>query len=171
MPYWNNVLLNGKPLSLEHLEPFEFQMLPDGWELPATVSVTFHDHCFTETFDSQRHDGILVTNQSANTEKRAFDKERYELSFRLPMIIQALGAKRIASTREGNMVRIEIADGRHYAVFFTLRRHNKRRANLHVVSAYVPDNHKSVAATGETRFNLALCKVLRGESPKFPKRQ
>ncbi|WKL58185.1 hypothetical protein Q1W73_04170 [Asticcacaulis sp. ZE23SCel15] len=132
----------------------------------------FNDHCFTKAFDPRLHvqADCIVTNQSARHERRVFCEVRYEHSLSLPAIIRALGNKRVASTREGNMVRVETQSGDAYAVFFTLRRHNARRADLFVVSAYPLDKGKRPADTGEMKFDLALAKILRGEKAKFPNR-
>lgn len=89
----------------------------------------------------------------------------------MPEIIGSLSHKRVASTREGNMVRVETQSGEAYAIFFTLRRYSARRADLFVVSAYPMDKGKRPADTGEMKFDLALAKILRGEKAKFPNRR
>ncbi|WAC47421.1 hypothetical protein OVA03_12000 [Asticcacaulis sp. SL142] len=133
----------------------------------------FNDHCFTKAFDPSLHvlADCIATTQSARHEQRVFCEVRYEHSLSLPVIIRALGTKRVASTREGNMVRVETQSGDGYAVFFTLRRHNARRADLFVVSAYPLKKGKRPADTGEMKFDLALAKILRGEKAKFPNRR
>jgi hypothetical protein len=168
MPYWSPLIVDDAEIDLSHLEPFEFKVAPAGFEAEATVSVRFHDHCFTENYDSERHILPVRSSQASSAESRAFSTERYELSKLLPGIVRQLDGQRIASTREGNMVRITLQDGRTYPVFFTLRRESARRAALFVVSAYLWDRPSSPATTGAMRFNVALAKVLRGEKPKFP---
>ena len=170
MTYWTPLIVDGVAIDLAHLEPFEFQMAPRDWTELATISVRFTDHCFTEAFDPRHHTAVVVTSQSSPSESRGFAPDRYELSKLLPGILSSLGAKRVASTREGNLVYVELAGGARYAVFFTLRRHNPRRAELFVVSAYPMEEGRRPADTGSMRFDLALAKVLRGERPKFPAR-
>jgi hypothetical protein len=168
MPYWSPLIIDNAEIDLSHLEPFEFSIVPVGFEVSATVSVRFHDHCFTVNYDSELHLHPIRSSQASSAELRAFSAQRYELSKLLPGIIRQLDGQRIASTREGNMVRITLQDGRTYPVFFTLRRESARRAALFVVSAYLWDRPSPPATTGAMRFNVALAKVLRGEKPKFP---
>jgi len=170
MGYWPELIISGDIKSLSHLEPFEFQCLPRDYAEAVTISVRFNDHCFTTGFDVVKHDplDILPEIWVSRTEKRVFCAERYTLSFFLPELIKAFGSKRIASTRNGNLVRIEAPDGAFYAIFFTLRKQSSGRINLYVVSAYALAKGKTVADTGEMKFDIALAKVLRGEKPKFP---
>jgi hypothetical protein len=78
--------------------------------------------------------------------------------------------KRIASSRHGNLIRAELASGGIYAIFFTLRRVNNRRAELFVVSAFQWGKSEKAATTGGMNFNVALAKVLEGKPLKFPHR-
>lgn len=170
MPYWMPIAVDGGLIDLSHLEPFELSVMPAGAFEAVTISVRFHDHCFTETYDPERHDGFVVTSQASRHERRAFNPERYRLSRFLPEIIGEIETKRIASTREGNMVRVTLTDGRIYPVFFTLRRENARRLSMFVVSAYAWTRHDRPATTGEMTFRVAVAKVLKGEKPRFPAR-
>jgi hypothetical protein len=170
MPYWSPLAIDGVTIDLAHLEPFEFQVMPARHTAVATVSVHFHDHCFTETFDPARHAVAIQTNQASAHELRAFNVVRYELSKSLPGIIRALDGQRVASTREGNLVRVTLQDGTTYPMFFTLRRENNRRVKMFVVSAYPWDGPGKLVTTGEMKFNLALAKVLQGQRLHFPPR-
>ncbi|ODS57416.1 MAG: hypothetical protein ABS40_04140 [Agrobacterium sp. SCN 61-19] len=170
MPYWEPLTIDGQTYDLAHLEPFEFQITPTQSDVPATISVRFHDHCFTETFDPRKHTARIRTSQASLHEYRAFCLERYQLSFQLPQIIVGLDGKKVASTREGNLVRITLADGNTYPMFFTLRKARERRVEMFVVSAYIWERENPPADTGEMKFNLAVAKVLKGEKPKFPRR-
>ena len=170
MTYWQPLVIDGETIDLSHLEPFEFQVLPAQSDAPATVSVRFHDHCFTETFDPAKHAAPLRSSQASLHEQRAFCRERYDLSLALPGIIRDLDGRRVASTREGNLVRITLADGRTYPMFFTLRLSGRRRIEMFVVSAYHWTRATPPADTGEMKFNVAVAKVLKGEKPKFPRR-
>lgn len=172
MAYWAPITVGDQTLALAHLEPFEFQVVPKGWNSPATLSVSFHDHCFTETFDPTRHDVALATSQASLHERRAFCPIRYQMSYQLPAFVRGLDGKRVASTRSQNLVRIELANGAEYGVFFTLKREGKRRCGLFVVSAFVLDRpRQSVVTTGEMNFNVAVGMVLDGRQPRFPPRR
>jgi hypothetical protein len=168
MAYWLPLHIDGVAIDLSHLEPFEFSVLPKGSDVEATVSVRFHDHCFTETFDGARHTGHVITTHASTHERRAFSSHRYELSKRLPSIILDLPQRRICSTRQGNLVRITTEDAKVYPVFFTLRHAGGRRMELFVVSAYEWTRDEKIATTGEMKFTVAIAKILRGEKPRFP---
>lgn len=172
MGYWPLLIISGGATSLSHLEPFEVQCLPRDYAQPITLNVRFNDHCFTTRFDPVKHDplDILPALLVSKTEKRVFCPDRYNLSFHLPELIKTFGSKRIASTRDGNLVRVESPDGQTYAIFFTLRKQSAERVNLFVVSAYPIQPGKKVADTGEMKFDIALAKILRGEKAKFPNR-
>lgn len=170
MPYWSGLIVEGEAIDLSHLEPFEFLVVPIGLESDATMSVRFHDHCFTETYDRAKHPSAIRTNQASSSEMRAFSRERHELSKLLPVIIREMDGQKIASTREGNMVKVTLQNGKTYPVFFTMRRAGKRRVELFVVSAYVWDKSAPPATTGSMKFNLAVAKILKGEKPAFPSR-
>jgi hypothetical protein len=170
MPYWSPLIDDGVIYDLSHLEPFEFPIIPIGMTDAITLSVRFHDHCFTEEFDPARHVAVCVTNQSSKHEKRAFAPDRYSLSFHLPRIIRNLSGQKIASTREGNLVKITLADGRSYPMFFTLRYSSGRRVEMFVVSAYEWTKANKPATTGQMKFSLVVGKIARREKPKFPPR-
>lgn len=173
MRYWSPLVVNGVEVSLSHLEPFVFRCAARDVLEPVELNVRFNDHCFSKTFDPafHTHDDVIRPSHAAKTERRVFCPDRYALSLHLRRIIEALGDKHVASTREGNLVRMELEDGQIYAIFFTLRRKMGRRIDLFVVSAYPVAMGKKPADTGEMRFDLALAKVLRGEKPKFPNRR
>jgi hypothetical protein len=137
MPYWSKLVVEGEAIDLSHLEPFEFLVLPIGFERDATISVRFHDHCFSESYDPAKHSSVIRSNQASASEIRAFSREWYELSKLLPDIVRQMDGQKIASTREGNMVKVTLQSGQTYPVFFTMRRAGKRRVDLFVVSAYV----------------------------------
>jgi hypothetical protein len=170
MSYWSETFVDGIALDLSHLEPFEFTVLPADADIHATVSVRFNDHCFSEDFDAAKHKKLFFTNQSATRERRGFSAERYELSKLLPAIIRDLDGKKIGYTRAGNLVRVTLADGRVYPMFFTLKLESRRRILMFVVSAYDWNRPGWPADTGEMKFNIALAKVLREEKPRFPPR-
>jgi hypothetical protein len=167
--YWQPLQVNGTTVDLTHLEPFIFSVSASGFANLATLKVRFHDHCFTTAFDPASYVTPIRSSQASAHEKRTFDPVRYELSKTLPGLVRGFDGKRIASTREGNLVRIELESGLRYAVFFTLRREGPMRCGLFVVSAYpLDDPRKSFAVTGEMRFNTAVGLVLSGKRPKFP---
>jgi hypothetical protein len=169
MPYWKPLVVDGVVIDLSHLEPFEFQILPKGLTEPATVRAVFNNHCFSAEFDASRHRGPLPATHVSPYEVRGFDLVRYELSKLLPVQVRELDGKRIAQTRTGTLVRITLADGRDYGIFFTLTKMGAAACEMFVMSAYPLERpKKSVVATGEMKFNVAVALVLSGRKPKFP---
>jgi hypothetical protein len=169
--YWEPLVVDGFAVDLSHLEPFEFEALPKGLENPATIHVTFNNHCFSEEFVPERHKSQLPRTHVSSHESRAFDHIRYNLSRTLPDYVRALGNARIGQTREGLLARIELAGGTDYGIFFTLKKPDKgpRRCELFVVTAFPlerPRHH--VVVTGGMKFDVALALVLKGKKPKFP---
>jgi hypothetical protein len=77
-------------------------------------------------------------------ESRVFDFVRYELSKRLPEIIEGLAQRKCYHTGKGNFFSVEIVreDGQvvEYDIFFAASRSStKGKINLFVQSAYVRD--------------------------------
>jgi hypothetical protein len=170
MPYWRPLVVNGVAIDLSHLEPFPFQVFPTGSEKPATIHVTFNNHCFSKGFDASRHRAPLPATHVSPAErgKRGFEPTRYELSKSLPALVREFDGRRIAQTSKGTLVRIALADGRDYGIFFKLEKTGSTTCEMFVMSAYTPDEGKRVVATGEMRFNVAVALVLAGKKPKFP---
>lgn len=168
MLYWKPLTINGITIDLSHLEPFEFQILPKGSMERATIRVVFDDHCFSEEFEAARHGTPLPATHVSSHEERGFDADRYELSKLLPVQVREFDGKRIAQTRTGTLVRITLADGREYAIFFTLSKAGAAACEMFVMSAYPLERpKKSVVATGEMKFNVAVALVFSGKKPKF----
>ena len=168
MPYWKPLTIDGVSIDLSHLEIFEFEMLPTGSPNKATIRVIFNNHCFSETYDTAVHAASLPATHTSAHETRGFDPERYELSKSLRGHIERFPGQRIAQTRTGTLVKVTLADGRDYGIFFTLKRLHASVCELFVVTAYPLDAHRRVAITGKMRFNLIVAKVLDGKKPKFP---
>jgi hypothetical protein len=109
-----------------------------------TVNIMFGLHCFTRgpRAGAQQVDPILLYADSR--EKREFDFQRYELSKRLPAIVESLPRRKCFHTGKGNFFSIDIIDdqGRHfeYDVFFAVSRSSRGGLNLFVQSAYVRDD-------------------------------
>jgi hypothetical protein len=169
MSYWKPLVVDGATVDLGHLEPFEFHILPKNLKTFATIRVAFNNHCFSEEFNAKRHSAPLPATHVSSHETRGFDPVRYELSKLLPAQVRDFDGKRIAQTRDGTLVRITLADGGQYGIFFTLKKIESSVCELFVMSAYRLERPKaSVVATGEMKFNVAVALVLSGKKPKFP---
>lgn len=144
---WNPFKHQGKLYDLSHLHPVSMryeQPAKDG--KPARVykvDVQFLLHCFTRgARKGEQPDHALL--YSDNRETRIFDFQRYELSTRLPKIVECLAQRKCYHTGKGNFFSIEVIDEDgtiiEYDVFFTASRSsNKGVINLYVQSAYVRD--------------------------------
>lgn len=172
MSRWLPIMVGGVTYDLAHLDPFTFDIVPRGWSRSAIVAVAFNDHCFTEKFDDARHTSPIVTPTSSGHETRGFSLERWRLSLELPDLIRNFDGKRVARTRNGNLVHLRTASGAEYGVFFTLRRSHGLRCALYVVSAYeLGAKTARPAVTGEMRFETACALVLEGKPLRFPGRR
>lgn len=169
MSYWKPLVVDGNPVDLSHLEPFEFSVIPKGAVEPVAIRVRFNDHCFTEDFNEEKHACPLPETHVARHETRGFSESRYELSKALPGYVRGFDGQRIAQTRTGTLVKITTPDGTRYGIFFTLKKAGSGGCELFVVSAYPLDREPgTVVATGEMKFNVAVALVLSGKKPKFP---
>jgi hypothetical protein len=145
--WWNPFSHQGKVYDLAHLHPktVVYQQAAKG-EKPAcsyTVNVMFGLHCFTRGFPrgaQQPHPALLYAD---SREEREFDFQRYELSKRLPAIVESLPRRKCFHTGKGNFFSIDVVDdqGKHfeYDIFFAASRSSRGGLNLFVQSAYVRD--------------------------------
>jgi hypothetical protein len=169
MTYWKPLVVDGEPVDLSHLEPFGFQVLPKGLTEHTTIRVIFNSHCFSENFDAKRHSVPLPATHVSPHEERGFDPLRYKLSKSLPAHVLDFDGRRIAQTRSATLVRVTLADARDYGIFFTLKKIGAAACEMFIMSAYPLDRpKKTVVATGEMSFNVAVAIVLSGRKPKFP---
>lgn len=89
-----------------------------------------------------------------------FDFDRYELSKRLPAIIESLSRRKCFQTDRSDFVTVEViredTTVANYHVFFTVSRATKKgRINLFISSAYVAD--RKVGSSGRSiRFTVIL---------------
>ena len=108
------------------------------------VDVIFGLHCFTRGRRSGEPQEVDL-NYGDDREIRIFDYVRYELSKRLPEIVEGLPQRKCYHTGKGNFFSIEIVreDGKiiEYDIFFVASRSSTRgRINLFVQSAYARDD-------------------------------
>lgn len=143
---WKDFERDGVTYDLRHLNPrtLQFERPAEGGK-PAvvfTVDLIFSLHCFSRELPSSAYDRNMIYSDAR--ESRLFDFERYELSKRLPGIIETLAQRKCFHTDHGNFVTVEVVreDGSSvdYHVFFTASKSaRKGRVNLYIQSAYVPD--------------------------------
>ena len=143
---WKSFEHDGVTYDFSHLNPrsLKFERPAEG-DKPAVVfnvDVAYSLHCFSHKLPCCAYDRNLIYSDAR--ESRLFDFERYELSKRLPGIIETLAQRKCLHTGHGNFVTVEVVreDGVvvDYHVFFTASKSaRKGRINLYIQSAYVPD--------------------------------
>jgi len=114
---------------------------------------------------------------SDNRETRIFDFQRYELSKRLPVILDTLGQRKCYHTGKGNFFSIDLIneDGTvtEYDIFFVASRSSRKgRLNLFVQSAYVRDPQHGSNRPQKKPIGLyvILFNVFHGKPIKIPPR-
>src|SRR5712691_5201902 len=144
---WTPFSHGGKQYDLAHLHPKTVSYLqpakgtspPRGYK----VDVIFSHHCFTRGTENETPDPALLYSDGRET--RIFDFRRYELSHRLPAIVDGLMTCRCFHAERGNFFTIEIIDDQgnkiDYEVYFTASKSSKGGVIiLYVQSAYIRDS-------------------------------
>lgn len=170
------LVVGGQPIDLTHLEPFQFVMNTAARPGGAIVDVRFSNHCFSDTYDAKRHpEPVDVWDRG---QRRAFDRERYDLSLGLRPVIEALPAASVFYTPESNFVRIvPPGEEAEYRIYFNVKRGGGPVAadvSLFIESAYRPDGRKHVlrpAQMTKVKFALLVDKTVRGERLSFQYRR
>jgi hypothetical protein len=167
--------IRGEIYDLSHLDPFQFEVSSTKVPRPLRINVRFTNHCFSEAFDPAKHlsdEPVIPDGQR----RRAFCPDRYDLSLRLPALIQGLGepaafVHETAARRNwmyAALVEVPIA-GTRYQIFFELRRAIPERRRLQdldmiVESAYPADpNRPEPNILGPVRFALLAGSLFLGK--------
>jgi hypothetical protein len=165
------IVFEGETVDLGHLDEFvmavETQARPKG----VTVRVRFSNHCYSERFDEALHADRPIVMDHKN--KRAFCPIRHAMSKQLPDLVRGLPESHVYMTPEANYVKIALAEGVEYRVYFNLRRAGGGiDLNLFVESAYAPDDDALAAAKMQkVRFKVLVDTVLSGKKLKFNHRR
>ncbi|PLY11754.1 MAG: hypothetical protein C0631_18995 [Sedimenticola sp.] len=177
---WRPFTYQGTTYDLSHLHPFEWTyVLPATGDKPARhypFVVTFSLHTFTKGIEDRAYvDTELLYSDSR--EEREFDFDRYELSKRLPEIVQSLGTRKCRHAQGGNFFTIDLIDeggaSRSYEVYFTASRSGKRqgRLNLFIQSAYERTRNHGARPESKPpiRFHVIAHNTLNNKPIKAPK--
>lgn len=162
----------GFVFEFSHLAPTQERVpLDEGATRFIALHVAFGSHCFTETFDKNRHRDHH--RYVYNGEVRAFCPTRYECSLHLPSVVKAMLSGRVYNADESYtfvaQITIPSRDGlQPYSVFFSLRKDSSLQApalKMFVKSAYIKP---LVAKTNKESWRF---KSLAGQiSGAFPKK-
>jgi hypothetical protein len=128
--------------------------------------VTYSHHCFTKTVEGF-NDCESWLFQSKK-DPRHFNENRYQMSFRLPKIIQDLPTSNTYHGKAGSFAVCEITDQNgakvFYQVVFKVYRAMKKY-RIHVMSAYPVDKRP---APRKVRFSIIAAALARGQSLPKP---
>ncbi len=174
---WASFSHGGKQYDLCHLHPVKvtYSQPAKGLNPPRfyKVEVIFSMHCFTRGMDGEIPDPALIYSDSRDT--RIFDFGRYELSHRLPGIIDLLMTRKCFHTGRGNYLTVEIVDaqGQHidYEVYFTVSKASKGGGlTLYIQSAYGRDiaHRANRPQRKPIAFPIILFNTLTGAKIKVP---
>lgn len=168
-----SLAVDGEAVDFTHLEPFTFTCVTEGRPDGAVISVSFSNHCFTESFVPEAHEGRPTMRDDRGRE-RAFCPVRYGLSLRLPELVRALPAGQVFQTPEANYVRVQLDDGLEYRMYFNIRRAppgSDHHLRMFVESAYPPDGRAlATRRMQKVRFKLVVDKLLKNQKLRFAPR-
>ena len=171
MAFFKSKTIRGQVYDLDHLDPFDFEIVVEGE--PIVVHVEFSCHCFTETLNVAHTPDLRYSHGG---ETRAFDIQRHGLSKKLPDIIRTLGTRSVYHTLQGTffVIRDEDIEGLKvpYLVFFSAfkAKNGKVHVNLIVRSAYLKPGMTEYAAP--VRFSTLMRFTRDGKKPPLgPKQQ
>jgi len=164
---WAAFSHDGKTYDLAHLHPktVTFFQSAKGTNPPRgyKVDLIYSLHCFTRGMEGETPDPQLL--YSDDRETRIFDFRRYELSNRLPAIIEGLMTCKCFHADRGNFFTIKMVDeeGKQvdYEIYFTVSKSSKPGTiNLFVQSAYTRDKGKRARQQKPISFSVILFNTL-----------
>jgi hypothetical protein len=172
MPQQKPIVVGGREFSVAHLAPMTIGCPCEEVGRNIIIRVAFSNHCYTESFDPERHDPahIIFTEHDRS---RVFCCVRHGLSFRLPGIVERLPGERVYQTNQQRnyvyAVQLEI-DGQDYEVYLRLHREKMRDADLRMMieSAYPVDVPTiRPKRPNAIRFRVLAYKTLCGKQVRF----
>jgi hypothetical protein len=173
---WQPFLHQNVAYGLSHLHPrgitYEQPAKGDKPALQYRVEVSFSLHCFTRGIEeNERPDRKLLYSDSR--EARVFDFQRYELSKRLPDIVQDLPRRKCYNTGKGNFFTVAVTGDQgqkiEYDIFFEASRSTRKGLVLFVQSAYVRDaQHGSRPQAKPIGFYVILFNTLNNQPIRMP---
>ncbi len=174
---WKSFNYAGALYDLSHVHPIEYVFVQPSKdhkpERPYLFDIAFGLHTFTRGIKKGEipNNNLLYRD---SREKRVFCFDRYELSKKLPGIVQFLGERHCYHTGHGNFFTVELTGSegqtQHYEIYFEASRSSKKgRLNLFVQSAYVRDDIKSQPKTKKINFYVIAFKTQRREQIKEQK--
>ena len=171
---WGRKSIAGVDYDLSHLDSFVIRVQPAAEGARALrVLVTFSHHVFTRELQ-EGDDQEAVCGPS--TDLRSFCPDRFELSLRLPAILEEAGRRKVHfpapnHARQRNFLLVEVeASGPPYLIAFNLEPAKKAdvEAVMFVVSAHARPKLPPRSRMDTIRFATLVAKVVRGEEIRRP---
>ena len=161
-----NISIDGKLYSLEHLAPFTFlaeiSNIPD----PVQITIKYSNHVFSD----QKGNGVAVPPD------RFFCVDRYVASLNLPRILSTnlLTSYVVPHINKGSNEIYHYMEVNDYAIFFDLRKDNSHPngLKLYVVSAYEVDQwgRHSIPRGKAVKFSYVAYLRLNGQTVYMSKK-
>lgn len=171
------VIVAGREYSLTHLTARSIHCPCDKIGRPILIYVHFTPHCYTKSFDPDQHDGSEILCSDSPERHRVFCPIRYELSPRLPDLIDNIVTARVHQTSVQRnyvyVIPLDIGD-QVYEIYFMLQRaaaEDGADLRLTVESAYSVDTPTPrKKRPNEIRFKVLALKVLQNMPIRFAPR-
>jgi hypothetical protein len=129
----------------------------------ANLTVVYSVHCYSTGKDVENTGHRIYDGRTT----RFFSLERYQLSLRLPEVIQLLATEeKCFFTAHRNFFIIQTEDNKEFRVFFSIKKTGKSELKVYIESAYFPETFTQ--KKGAIKGYLLLAKTLRGERIKKP---
>jgi hypothetical protein len=170
MAFFKSKTIRGQVYDLDHLDPFDFEIVVDGEVI--VVHVEFTCHCFTEKLTPEHTPDLRYSHAG---ETRAFDIQRHTLSKKLPEILTTLGTRSVYHTQVGSffVLRDEDIEGLSvpYLVFFSAFKAKDKKVHVQLLvrSAYLKPGMTEFAAP--VRFSTLMRFTRDGRTPPHGPRQ
>ena len=174
--HWKSFRHNNSEYSLEHLHPFQMEVIQESKQNKPQrkypFNVSFSLHCFSRKKLENEEDLDLI--YSDNRESRIFCYKRYELSKKLPNIIENISKKKCLHTGHDDFFIVEIitesGEKKNYEVYFSITKGQKKGAlNLYIQSAYIRDKGNRRRNPKPIRFHIIAFNKLHNKLIKVPK--
>ena len=161
---WKPFVHKGENYSLAHVHPFNWEFVSPATkkrpERKYLIRVTFSMHTFTCGIPKGKAIEPTLCYRDSR-EVRQFSFRRYQLSMRLPEIIQQLGERNCYHTHHGNFFTIDLindaGEREEYEIYFKFSRSKQNgQLNLYVQSAYLRDPRYQTAQPKKRKIGFQV---------------
>lgn len=166
---WNSFNHNGKNYDLSHLDYHIIDFIDEERNKKYKVHVTYSHHCFTKENPELTKEENEILIYYSPKDKRPFNFERYNLSFRIKEILLGLEKCPICfHDAHGKFIKIDFGEEKYILNFSVYR--EKKKMRLHVLSAYAEDKsrypEKNIKKMKKINFFIILFNTLNNKKIK-----